>query len=669
MRETIRAREDVTLDDIVRSEGNISHLLTEAALATLGQVVVEEYAIDDASREPWKKKALAALDAAAQCVEEVDVNFPFEGASDVHYPALTVAALQFQARAYPAIVKGDEIVSVKVVGKDDQGVKAARAARVRDYMNAAYAYRMSSWEADTDAMLLQLPIIGNAFRKQWWDRARGQPASSFVPALRLVVSASARSLKDAPRHTEEIPDVYPYQIRRHMRSGFYREVVVMPQNANDDEAPRLLLEQHRLLDLDGDGVDEPYIVTVDHASREVLRVEPAFDEQDLETDAEGHLVGIRRRCLYRHYTFLPDPKGGFYALGFGHLLAQISAVIDTTINQMIDAGQAAIAGGGFVAAGVRFQGAGQSSWLEWRPGEYKVVDASAGALRDSVVERTFPQPSQIMMSLLDAMLAAARDIAAIKDVTSGEASNNGQVGTTLALIEQGLQVFMAIYKRIYRTLREEFQATFEDIGAFGDARTEVDYQTVLDDPAAALKTDFDGSDMDIRPVSDPSSVTRMQKMARAQFLWGLKGQGFNDHEINRRVLEAADIEDADRLLPPPPEGPDPMAMAALEKTQSETLRNTAQARKAGAEAAKVAAEIGLTMGEADATAAENATGGTDPGASDGGGLAALAGEPGHALDDGGPTGGLGAVPDDVAGALVGGGASGPDVVAGVAGAV
>ncbi|MFM0864030.1 hypothetical protein, partial [Klebsiella pneumoniae] len=85
----------------------------------------------------------------------------------------------------------------------------------------------------------------------------------------------------APRITEEIPDIFPYQIRQRMRSGMYREVVLV-QTGDDAEAPRLLLEQHRYLDLDRDGLDEPYIVTVDHATREVLRVEANFGPGDLE---------------------------------------------------------------------------------------------------------------------------------------------------------------------------------------------------------------------------------------------------------------------------------------------------------------------------------------------------------------------------------------------------
>lgn len=662
--------------DIARHGGDLSGLLTPTQLATLGSTVVEDYERDLCSRKPWADKAMAALKTAAQEKPEAK-NYPFNGASNVKYPILTVAALQFQARAYPAIFKGDEVVQIKVVGKDagrpqldqtgapvmgpdgqpqfdvEPGNKSARAQRVKDYMNVALNYRIKGWEADTDAMLLQLPIVGCAFRKLWWDTRKATPAAAYVPALRLIVPDDAKDLETAPRVTEEMPDVYPYQIRQRMRRGDYREVVLSP-SGDDTEEPRLLLEQHRLFDMDDDGLDEPYIVTVDKESGEVLRLEANFGPEDIHGDpATGVIDEIEPNKFYIKYEFFPHPEGKFYSIGFGHLLDDLGDIINTTINQMMDAGHAAVAGGGFIASGVRLQGAGKTSRLLFQPGEYKTVDTAAGDLRAGIFERTFPNPSPIMFQLLDLMLGAAKDIAAIKDVTSGDASNNGQVGTTLALIEEGLRVFTAIYKRLYRALREEFQLLYDNLGTFGDQRTAADYANVLDDPRADFRADFNAEDMDIRPVSDPGSVTRMQKMARAQFLMTLKGQGLDDAEILRRVLEAADIEDADKLFPKQA-GPDPVTEANLAKTAAQARQADTTAELNMAKVAQIGADVGHKLGEAD---------GHVEGAADSGGLPGVAGAPGEpvGLPDageggGGPEGGMG--PTELGGGL--GGPASPD---------
>ncbi|NYD88761.1 hypothetical protein [Sphingomonas melonis] len=649
---------------LARSTGDISGYWLPEALTKLGADVVQDYTTDDADRADWKRIVEKAQKSAAQEARG-QKDYPWNRASNVHYPLLTVAATQFNARAYPAIVKGDEAVAVKVVGADKgrpqmaqtpqgimpipalgpdgqpvmgpdgqpqiqwavpPGAKATRAARVRDYLNTVLFYREKDWESDTDALLLQLPIDGCAFRKRWYDTEKQEQRSALVSALRIVVPSGARSIETTPRLTEEIPDVYPYQIAERMRSGFYRDITLNPEGETS-EAPRLLLEQHRLIDVDGDGLPEPYIVTVDHATSKVLRVEANFSAADVSVDDSGRALSIARGKFYIKYSFFPHPQGKFYDIGLGHLLEQIGDVVNTAINQLIDAGHAQVAGGGFIASGIRLQGNGRTSTLRFAPGEYKTVNGVTGdQLRNGIYERTFPGPSQVMVSILDMMLSAARDISSVKDVITGDASNNGQVGTTLALIEQGLQVFTAIYKRIYRALREEYALLFENISKFGGERAARDYAEVLDDEAADFTADFNESDMDIRPVSDPASVTRMQKMARAQFVWGIAAQNplIDQKEALRRVFEAADVEDFDKLFAAPQQ-PDPQqqalalagAQGAIEKTASETARNNASAVKHQADALATAFDTGMKAGGAN-----------DP---DAGGLPGVAGGPGDAM--------------------------------------
>lgn len=652
----------MVLERIVTTDGDLSAFMDEVDLTNLGSEVVADYERDCTSREDWAKIVREALKSAAQESTPEDKNTPFTKASNVKYPLLTIAATEFNARAYPAIVKGDETIQVKVVGSDKgrpvmedtmfgpvpksqmqlnpetneeepvmgqdgnpvpvwevpPGFKAARAGRVKDYLNVVLNYRMVNWEGDTDAMLYQLSIVGCGFRKQWWDNRKGEPCSAYVPALRLVAPMDAPDIETVPRLTEEIPDQYPYIIERKMKAGIYRTIDLVA-TTDDDQAPRTLLEQHRYIDMDGDGFDEPYIVTVDKETSEVLSIIAAFTADGIKVGPEG-ITDIEKTVFFTKYDFLPHPEGKFYGIGLGHLLAQLGGVIDTTINLMIDAGHAQVAGGGFISSGLRLQGSGQTNTLRWRPGEFKVVSASAGALRDAIWERTVPQPSLILFELLGLILGAAKDVAAIKDVTSGDASNNGQVGTTLALIEQGLQVFTAIYKRVYRGLKSEFKVLFDNIARYGGEKAAEDYANVLDDSTADFAGDFNVADMDIRPVSDPNSVTRLQKMAKAQFLLQTgKGDPMVDQrELMMRVYEAADVEDIEKLLPPPVQsGPDPMMVAQVNKLGSEIEKNEADAEysrakteevrallpekldKSKADVAKIGADIGTMLADGE----------------------------------------------------------------------
>lgn len=622
--------------------GDISDQLDAGELATLGHRVVEDWQTDKGSIQAWRDMAENALKLAKQD-PSADKTFPWAGASNIQYPLLTVASQQFAARAYPAIVKGDEAVGMKVIGFPPQQPdmqpppqeagpeatqqfqsaviipfqqaqkawqdKQGRSRRVKTWMNYHIFYGMDDWEGGVDTLLNQLPIIGSAFKKVYFDPHRGV-CSDYVNALHLTVHKDTESLERCPRVTQDFL-LYPYEIRSRMATGVYRQAdTVLVGGDEDDQKPLVILEQHRLEDLDGDGIEEPYILTVDVESCAVLRIEAMYGDDDIgrarEGPSAGEVVKIRRWMPFIHFLFMPDPEGGFYGLGFGQLLAPLTAVINTAINQLMDAGTAQAAGGGFVGSGLRLQGAGQSPSLKFMPGEYKFVNMPGADVRAAIWERTIPQPSPVLFQLLDLVLGAAKDVASIKEVLSGDTPATAPVGTTLALIEQGLQSFSAIYKRVYRSEKCEFKAIYECQGRWG---SQEEYAQVLDDPEADLKADFSPRGDDIVPVSDPSVVTRSQALAKVQVIMQV-AQAFpgvvNGPEAAKRAFEGAQIDEPESLIVQAPKQPPPQLVAEIDKTKSETALNLAKADQAKAGGLKDVAEARVKTGAAHAEGAMSA---------------------------------------------------------------
>ena len=109
-----------TLRKFAESE-NIAEELDEHELARIGYDVKREYEIDLKSRDDWEESAKKAMDIALQIRKPK--NYPWPHASNIKYPLVTVAALQFGARAYPAICDGNRIVKGVPLG-DDSGVPA-----------------------------------------------------------------------------------------------------------------------------------------------------------------------------------------------------------------------------------------------------------------------------------------------------------------------------------------------------------------------------------------------------------------------------------------------------------------------------------------------------------------------------------------------------------------
>jgi chaperonin GroES len=436
--------------------------------------------------------------------------------------------------------------------------------------------------------LHHLPIVGCAFRKVWRAEELKRNKAEMVPAIHLVVNNKTRNIETAPRVTHEIP-LYPHEIEDRKRAGLFLDCDLPSPNDgdNDADAPHWFLEQHRLIDLDEDGYCEPYIVTVHKESCEVVRIVANYSMDEIEYD-EKKITRIPRGQYFVKYSFIPDPKGGFYDIGFGKLLESLSETIDTTINQMLDAGTLQNAGGGFIGSGLRLK----KGVIALTPGKYVSVDAPGAVLKDAIWNFEHPGPSAVLFNLLGMMVDAARDITAVKDILTGDSGDKGvqTATTTLAMIEQGLKVFTAIYKRIYRALKNEFKLLFMLNAKY---MSDQEYFTFQDNQKAVAKSDYDIKSLDIMPVADPRLVTDMQRSARANVLMQtaahpVLGPFQNPQESLKRIFEVTGMEDIEKLIVQPQKNP--MEDIAVADAVAGVKTKEAKAAKDAADADQTQAE-------------------------------------------------------------------------------
>mgnify|MGYP003333378041 CR=1 FL=1 len=145
------------LDDLVACP-NIAELLDADDLHKIGYDVVHEFETDLMSRSAWEKKTEDAMKLALQVVESK--TFPWPNASNVKFPLVTIAALQYHARSYPVLVDGDLPVKCRVLGEDKDGTKRLRADRVQEHMSYQLLEEDEDWESEMDKVLKS--------RKQDW---------------------------------------------------------------------------------------------------------------------------------------------------------------------------------------------------------------------------------------------------------------------------------------------------------------------------------------------------------------------------------------------------------------------------------------------------------------------------------------------------------------------
>ena len=183
----------------------------------------------------------------------------------------------------------------------------------------------------------------------------------------------------------------------------------------------------------------------------------------------------------------------------------------------------------------------------------------------------------------------ARDITAVKDILTGDSGDKGvqTATTTLAMIEQGLKVFTAIYKRVYRAMQDEFKLLFILNSRHMEDK---EYFTFLDSEASIAKTDYDVKSIDIMPVADPRMVTDMQKAGRANVIMQIQGHPVygaiqDPVESLRMIYESVGMENTDNLIKPPQPNPmqDAMAVAEIKDKEAGAAQKAAAADKTKAE--------------------------------------------------------------------------------------
>jgi chaperonin GroES len=645
---------------------NIAEELEETERGLIADKVIRETDIDEQSRADWLKDSEAAMDLAMQ-ITKPKTN-PWPGASNVVYPIMTEAADQFAARAYPAIVVDRNVVKGTVFGPDDgepaidpstgkpavdpktgepimqgAGIKRKIADAIGEHMSWQFVEEMAEWEEETDKLLHILPIIGCHFRKTYFDPTEGRNFSVGVTAKDLIIKFKAKSLATAPRITECL-QLYPYEVEEAKRAGYFLDQDYGPGEpaSEDEDDPVSFYEQHRRLDLDGDGYAEPYIVTVAKDSMKLARIVARYDADGvLFSKATNKLAKIVPVHYYTKYDFLPNKTGGIYGTGFGQLLRPINEAVNATLNMLIDAGHLANTQGGFIGKGLSLQ-AGN---LRHRPGEWHPVNAHGSAVKDALVPFVYKEPSTVLFQLLGLLIESGKDISSVKDVLTGELKAQTMSPTVfLSMVEQGLKVFTAIYKRIYRSLKSEFDKVFRLNRIYLDE--ESSYQ--VSNQWKSIPREFYAKGSGVEPVSDPKFVADAQRLGSANFLWEtFKADPTVDHvEVVRRVLDAAQVKDIDKLLKPNPP-PDPVILAKMAELE---IKNTA----AKADAIYKMAAAANQLAQADSKVAEDfrqwaalqfnlmqtalgAIGGQP-------GPGAPAGPPGSGGDVGGPMGGVQAPP-------------------------
>ena len=573
------------IEELLRSP-NIAEDMDSEELSSLGFRLMDEINLDLTSRLDWEERNERASKLALQVVEKK--TFPWPGASNVKFPLITIAAMQYHSRAYPALISNNEVVKCKVYGKDDDGEMHKRADRISRHMTYQVMEEDEGWEENTDKTLLVQAIAGTAIKKSYFDPVRGHNVSELVLPNDFVVNYYTKSIAESPRVSHRIllssNDLHERQVRGvflkvedevqpslpnvSMLTQAKEDAQGVRQQSGDPDTPYEFFETHFWHDFDEDGYKEPYIAYIRRDTGKIYRIVARYFEDSIEYH-NGEIIRIKPEQYFTKYGFVPSPDGGFYDLGFGVLLGPTNDSVNTIVNQLIDAGTMSVTGGGFLGRGVKIKGGDYT----FKPHEWKRVDSTGDDLRANIFPLPIREPNGVSFQLLQLLINYGERIAGATDMMTGVSpGQNTPAETSRNVVEQGMKVFNGIYKRTWRAMKEEFQKLYRLNQLYLPSEpVEFEYNNELQ---FVLPDDYSMDMKLVKPAADPNVVSDSQRQMQAQAVLQLaqSSGGFNMYEVQKRYLDALKVNAIDQILPDP-KGPNAIKPGPSEKMQIEAMKN------------------------------------------------------------------------------------------------
>lgn len=586
---------------------NLAKYMDPKELDILGQQCYEEFKQDEESRSDW-------LDMQAEWVKlyygkNKPKNPPWDGASDDHLPILAEGCVQFHARAYKAFFASQNFVSAIATGAitgDDQN----RADRIGKYMSWQLGVADKTYKRRKDRLLKALPLHGSYFTKTYRDNINRKIVVENVSPLDLVANYSSTGV-DVDELERKTHCIYiPPRLGRYYGSeatnnyflhppeeSLYtknpaREVIENVTGVKEPTRyvggkPAKILEQHRWLDLDNDGIEEPYLVTIDESTQKVLRIAIRWSWDDwMKKQSKEPLE------YFTHYVYIENPDG-FYGFGQGHLVGDTNIACDKMLRQVIDAATIQNARPGFATQ----QAALKSGELRIQPGVIKKLNAS-GKIQDMMAWMDHPGPSEALWRAMMLLTQRADRLNMVTDMLTGQPEKVYQTGTASMLVEQGLMTFSAVQIRVHAALEQELQKIFRLNGmflddqtyfVFNDGQTEQQYEV--------FRSDF-SSELQVRPAFDPHQLTEKERKQQAMIEYeaALKNPVIArspEHVLNatRRFFQAIGAVNVSEIVPDVQQ-----IMAMQQKTQAmqgAMMQAEAQEKQANAKTAAVEAQTSM----------------------------------------------------------------------------
>jgi hypothetical protein len=288
------------------------------------------------------------------------------------------------------------------------------------------------------------------------------------------------------------------------------------------------------LDLDGDEMDEPWTVVLSRDDiPEAVKIIPRWSKKTvINTKNELYFNPIRRFYPYR---FLPDPKGGFFPMGFGKLLSRVEGAADRLLASITDTAESEAQNGGILAGG----GFGLPDTIELKGNRVTTVPTDGAPLANRFSAFPTKSVSPGSVQVLEKLMTLGDRLAGTLNLLENAPAS---MTATLAkgLIDTGTQVQSAVHRRLVASMTQEFRMFVQMADAYDMLPNGI--------PATTAG--------DIVVTADPQLATEMHRSALANVYMELLKDPMTDWKESRmRLYRTLRLPEPEKLLGQPPAAP------------------------------------------------------------------------------------------------------------------
>ena len=577
----VKVAEDADSDEPTADEDdffcNLADELDAGDLKTLAQDLYERIVYDKKSRKGRDDQYTEGIKRSG-LGDEAPGGAAFVGASEAVHPMMSKATIYYQSHTINELMPPSGVVRDHIPGEITQA-RVEKAKRKVQHMNWQFRVQMPEFRSNLERLLSQQPLGGSQYLRMIYDQRKKRPMPLYYPIDRVYIPDSASDYYSAERRTF-VDTISQAEFESRIRNGFYRKAVLQTsaftpekteaEKATDkvqgkdsdpmnEEGMRTIwsIELHaNIEDVDkmgipggrlSSGVTEeevmqepmPYVIEMDEHSREILSI-----VRNWEQDDDKHLEmgwGI-------DFEFIP--WRGAQSVGLIHLIGSLAGASTGTLRALLDAALV-----NNTQTAVQLKGAnapGQT--LELQMGSVNTIEGGTmgGDIRTMFMPLPFNPPSTMLYQLLGFLTEQGEDVVR---TTFENLAEDGKpdmpVGTTLALIEQGMKVLAAIHMRLHHAM----DRVIEVLARIN--RLYITDEDILDDTGELLakRSDYEGP-RDVIPVSDPQVFSDIQRFAQMQIVSQraqLMPQLYDLRKVELLILKRTKLPDAEDLLLPQPQ--------------------------------------------------------------------------------------------------------------------